>query len=501
MLRFRWQAIGLAWLLALAGWVVVWMMPNRYESSAKVYIDTDSVLKPLLDGLAVGTDPMSEVSMMATVLMSRPNLERIARETDLNLRAKTPLEFEGLVAGLPKRIRVIAGRDKTYAISYADQDPKVAQRVVQKLLTTFVEDARGDKVADNSRAQEFLTEQLRAYERRLQQAEERLAEFKKKNVGLMPGEEGDYYTRLQADLTNLESLRGRQRQLLERRNELARQLEGEEPGFGLGSAGGGAAGPNDAKIARLRTELDGLLGKYTEKHPEVVSLRETIARLEQENRDSSARALARTMEEEPGLTPAPMQRLAVNPVYQTMRIALSQTEAELAELRGQISTIAVRVGSLRGRVDLIPEVEAELSRLNRDYEVNRAQYSALLQRLESARITEQAAESTDKVKIRVIEPPVVPSDPSYPPRRLLMLAVFIISAGAALALAFGMHIVRPVFGSKRSVATELPGIRVLGTIGKLSGTTKAAWYARPVLPVALAAMLLIAALGGNIVFA
>ena len=88
--RFRWVAVGVAWAIALAGWFAVALMPNQYEARAKIFVDTDSVLKPLLAGLAVTTDPVSQVNMMARVLMTRPNLEKVARETDLALRAKTP---------------------------------------------------------------------------------------------------------------------------------------------------------------------------------------------------------------------------------------------------------------------------------------------------------------------------------------------------------------------------------------------------------------------------
>src|SRR5262245_42089395 len=226
--RFRWYAVACAWAVAVAGWIYALSQPDIYQARARVFVDTDSVLKPLLSGLAVDTNVQNRVAMMSQVLMSRPNLEKVARETDLYLRAPTPEDFARLVDKLPTKIALEGGgRDNTYTLRYSDTDPVMAQRIVQRLLDAFVEDTLGIKRADTDTAQEFLQQQIREYEARLREAEDRLAKFKKDNVGLLPGETGDYYTRLQAAQTKLGELRAQYRLVEERRNELSKQLEGE----------------------------------------------------------------------------------------------------------------------------------------------------------------------------------------------------------------------------------------------------------------------------------
>lgn len=494
--RYRWIAMATAWGLAIVGWAVVWIIPDKYESRARVYVDTESVLKPLLAGLAVSTDVMPEVNMMSTVLLSRPNLERVARETDLYLRARDAEEFHELIRGLGKKIQLTSGmRDNTYTISYADVDPQMSQRVVQTLLNTFVEDTLGLKRTDTEDAQRFLVEQIREYEQRLREAEDRLADFKRRHVGLMPGESGDYYTRLQVALAELETLRAKYRQTSERYNELTRQIEGEEPTFGL-VVPPSRNNANDAKIAELREKLDELLVQYTEKHPEVIAIRETIERLERENAEGRASAAPPGTVDPSRLA---LRALDLNPVYQSMRIALSQTAAELAELRSQIAEQERRVGELRSRLTTIPEVEAQLAQLNRDYEVNRAQYTALVQRLESARISEQAEQSTEKIKFRIIEPPVVPLLPTGPNRPLFFAGVLVISLGAALGLGFVLHQINPVF-STRAMVRSVTGLEVLGTIGLIRRDTTA-WYRRQPTLIGLTFVLLVAACIGNVVAA
>jgi polysaccharide chain length determinant protein (PEP-CTERM system associated) len=281
----RWLAVIVAWGVALVGWAVVWTLPNTYQATARVFVDTESILKPLLSGLAVPTDVRSDVNMMSTVMLSRPNLERVARETDLYLRADNAQDLDLLVRSLSRQIVLTSkGSDNTYNIAYEDTDRQMALRVVQTLLNTFVEDTLGIKRDDSARAQRFLEEQIAIYETRLGEAENKLADFKQKNLGLMPGQTGDYYTRLQTARTELEKLQARQRQLTQRRDDLARQLEGEEPTFGLDPDP--RRGPNDAKIGELRKKLDALLLEYTEKHPAVIALREQIAQLETQDGSS-----------------------------------------------------------------------------------------------------------------------------------------------------------------------------------------------------------------------
>src|SRR5262249_46242965 len=135
--RYRWIGLALAWSIALVGWGAVLLMPNVYESKAKVYVDAETVLKPLLVGLAVNSDLTNQVNMMSAVLMSRPNVEKVARDTNLYLRAKTPEDFDRLLTNLPKQVTLNGGVNSTYTIAFHDSDPQMAQNVVRRFLNTF----------------------------------------------------------------------------------------------------------------------------------------------------------------------------------------------------------------------------------------------------------------------------------------------------------------------------------------------------------------------------
>ena len=224
--------------------------------------------------------------MMQTVMLSRPNLEKVAQTNDMLLDAGSQIEVEAVIDRLASNLKLDrpAGRSpsNTFVVTYRDSDPKVAHGVVRALLDTFMEGSLGLKRSDAGVAQRFLQAQLTDYESRLTQAEQSLAAFKQQNVGLLPGSGGDYYQRLESEMSKLTQMQSRSSQLLQRRNELERQLQGEEPTFGMMGSSDGS--PIDGQIARYRAQMDQLRLQYTEKHPQVQAIQPTLAQLEAEKR-------------------------------------------------------------------------------------------------------------------------------------------------------------------------------------------------------------------------
>jgi polysaccharide chain length determinant protein (PEP-CTERM system associated) len=268
------------------------------------------------------------VSMVQAVMLSRPNLEKVAKQTDMMLGASTQLQQERVVDDLASNIVLTRsaqrGRQQdqggTFIVSYESSDPKKAQLVVQSLLDTFMEDSLGMKRTDSGVAQRFLQSQLSEYERKLIEAESRLADFKKSNIGLMPGGQGDYYQRLEAALGELNQLQTRYRQVQDRRTELQRQLAGESPTFGLTGAASGD--PVDGQIAAYQARIDQLLVNYTDKHPEVVALEAQIARLQGEkSAGSRSGGTARAAGSVTSTDDLLARSLDMNPVYRAGRAA------------------------------------------------------------------------------------------------------------------------------------------------------------------------------------
>ena len=467
--RFRWLGLAAAWGACLIGWMYVFAMPNVYEAKARVYVDSKTVLGPLLRGLALDPNVESELSVVRQALLSRPTLETVARKTDLDLRAKTPEAREGLLASLQKRIVVVtevrqrnSTTDGLYAISFQDHSREKSLAVVETLLNTFVEETLGSKRTGQQSAQRFLSDEIGELERRLTESEDRLADFKKKNVGVMPGEGGDYFQRLQTEMSGLTNVRQSVALAESRRAELQRQLTGEDPflfGIDPGSAQpSGESGDITFRIQEMEGRLEEMLLRFTEKHPEVIAMKSTIDELKKRQQEELAKAQAG--ERSTGLASS----LKSNPVYQGIETELKRVEVQLAELRADLSQRTSRVGELQRLVDTVPEVEAELARLNRDYEITRARYLELVERRETAKLSE-SAEKQGVVKFQIIDPPAVGLEPVAPNRMLLLMGVLIVGLGVAAGLMYLLNELRPVYQNTR-VLSEATGLPVLGAVSR-----------------------------------
>ena len=155
--------------------------------------------------------------------------------------------------------------------------------------------------------------------------------------------------------------------------------------------------------------------------------------------------------------------LAENPVYQQMRAMLSEADASVAEFRVRVQEHEQRVKDLEDKVNSIPVIEAELTQLNRDYDVIRSQHQSLLQRRESARMSEDVEQTAGDVVFRVIDPPFVPKKPDEPNKLLLNSGVLVLALGGGLAVGLLLSLLQPVIATRRALG-ELTGLPVLGTV-------------------------------------
>jgi len=477
--RRRWFAMVAAWAICIAGWFVVALLPDRYEASARVYADSRTALQRVVQGIAIDQDFESEVQLIREALLSRPQVEAVAHKTKLDTRVSTPQQMDALVTSLQEGISVVATtsgdrnvrraanekRDMIYTISYQNVDRNKSVEVVRTLLDNFVEGTLSGNRAGASEAQRFLNKEIADLEKRLAEAEERLAEFKKRNVGMLPAEgaSGDYFSRLATERAGLQQARTDLAIAVSRREELRRQLGSARqyvPGTSSATGGGGGSSSDlSARIQQSEAELQDLLLRFTDKHPEVVALRQTIVELKAREAEELA-TLSRG-----GAGTGAIRSLNVNPVYQSIQTQLAQTEVDIAALRGAVGQHEQEIARLGAFVDSAPEVEQEYSRLNRDYDVIKAQYESLVKRLEQAKVSDSAAQS-GIVRFEVIEPPHSAVAPVWPNRGLLTIAVLFAGLLVGAIVALVPQFVRPTFDNVKSL-TELTGLPVLGAVSLL----------------------------------
>ncbi len=458
--RYKWTSVVTAWLVCLCGWVFVSQMPDRFQADARVHVDTRSVLRPLLSGLAIQPDVSGRIRLMAKLMFSRPNLEKVARMTDLDLGVKNDASMEELVNRLQSSMVISGGDSDLFTIGFQDPDPKVAKKVVQALLTIFVEQTLGESREDSNSAQKFLDQQIKEYETRLQVAEKSLEEFKRANYGLLPGEGGaNLYEQMNTLNKQLEEAKMGQQEAVDRRDEMQRQLQEEEPSvMDYNNQTEVAASPLDLRIQSLQSKLDELLLKYTKSHPDVIAAKKSLADLQREKEKEAAKPL-----ENPEGAEVIPPGASANPVFQQMKLALGEAEANIASLGSRVKNYEEKIENLKKQMDQRLKVETELQGLNRDYEAVKTNYSQLLTRRETARMSENVEQNTDSVKFRIVDPPQVPTKPAAPNRILLSTGVLFGGIVAGLGLAVFLALLRPAYTTTQRLR-EATGLPVLGSV-------------------------------------
>ncbi|MEM7610322.1 MAG: XrtA system polysaccharide chain length determinant [Pseudomonadota bacterium] len=453
MWRFRVIAIAAAWFACVAGWLFVLGLPDTYQARAQVYVDTTSQLRDVIEDLTVETDVSDRLSLVTKALLGQQQLEDVVLNTDLNLRTTATYRIGDIVADLRKRVRILNDRrtdPNLYTLSYSDGDPVMAKTVVETLLNNFVEKSLGANREGSENAQRFLREQLNQLEMELVEAEQRLADFKRANIGRMPEEGSDYYTRLQNEMTARDDLRSELSLLRRKRAALDAQLAGETP-IVQASAETGPIADIDARLNTNRQKLEELSLRFTDLHPDVVQTKSVIAELERRREDTLAE-----------LASGPGAAASDNPVYQSIKIELNTIDVEIAAAAEKEAAATRRIAGLQDLVDVLPEVEAELQRLNRDYGVKQEQFTELSKRLEVAELSDSAEQSED-VRFQVINPPQVPEKPDSPNRPLLLAGVLLAGLGAGGGIAFLISQLRPVFHHTSALSARV-GVPVLGSV-------------------------------------
>lgn len=455
--KYRWIAVIAAWVVAIGGWVIVYKLPDDYQASARIYVDTQNVLKPLMAGMTISPDLQQQVSIMSRTLISRPNVERVVRMVDLDIKAKDVKDQERLVKELMDKIKLgTTGRDNLFTIHYNNQNPRLAKDVVQSLLTIFVEGGLGDKKQDSSSALRFIDEQIQSYEEKLIAGENNLKAFKQKNIGMMPQQGSDYYSQLATATEDLNKTRLELREAEHARDAIKRQITGDEPVMMVDQNDSGSPIVNvelDSRISALNKNLDALRLNFTEIHPDIVSTKRLIAQLEERKKEEAKLMVRNTAD--PGKNYSPM--------LQQLNVALAEAEADVASMRARVEEYTSRYDRLKSLSNALPQVEAELAHLNRDYQVNKSNYEKLLERRESAKISGELGSATDLMSFRIIDPPTVSDLPVGPDRSKLFSVVFLGSLLVGIGIAFVISQVRPTFHSPASLR-EITGRPILGSI-------------------------------------
>ncbi|MGH9875220.1 MAG: XrtA system polysaccharide chain length determinant [Pyrinomonadaceae bacterium] len=443
----HWLAFICAVITCFIGWAIVAVLPNTYRVKATVQVERSSLLQTLLKDLAVESDLGKGMApLMRQTMLARPNLELTARESGLAKGTDTPENFDRLLDRMAAKIDIVVSPDQAgvYTVTYEHSDPQVTQRVVQVLLDRFLDTILTVTRTDLKNTKRFIDKQLEEYRRSMEAAERRIQEFKEKHPEI-PEDGRTYFSRLEETKNHYQTA------LLE-----LQEAENEVMAIKALPGPRGEIIPSelDLRIQELENTLTDLPLKYTDKHPDVIAAKRALQELK----------AIKSLELEPGKRAISRKgRMpSLDPAYQSAKVQLTQAEAKAAALRSRAEEYKRRVALLQQNISTIPEVEAEIQKLRREYAFQQQNYQALALRREAANISDKVEHAND-LKFNVLEPPQVPQRPVSPKRIILNTIVFVVGIGGGIGLVLLLLQIQPVIYSRRNLM-NIADLPVLGTL-------------------------------------
>ena len=436
--RRRWIAAALAAAAALLAWFAVWLLPDKYESRAHVFVQTETILEPVLNGVVARPDYARRVEVMTLQLLTRPNVEEIILRAGIDsyLDGKTPTErrakLESLAAWIGSEIRIESPRDMYFVISYKHGDPVVAQKVVDAVLNLLIEQDLGASLAEGEAARRRLDLQIEQFDEKLTANERAVAAFRREHAA-----------ELAASQSHTRRRELRENELLRVSDELERtkgriltlkNLISATPGANTGD-----------ELDKLRLELAALRSQYRESHPDIRGVRARIAALQAAGAEGES----------------------VNPEYVRLQSELRVAEDSVVMLEAREGRLTTELEAFDAAVVDAPEVEAALRQIEREYEQTQRTYDELLSRRDRLQLTKSLGAAGRGVEYQVFERPQVALTPIDPPRLFLIVGSMVLALGVGVAGAFILNLMDKSY----THADELQQAFGLPVLGALSEVT------------------------------
>ena len=443
----RWLALAVAWGVCMLGWLGVALVPNSYESKARVYVNTQSLLQDKVGITQVQSQ--QDLDRVRQTLASTANLERVVKETDLNQTISGPRDMAAKITALREGITVMAQIDpsmidisaKSADSSLSDgANARIAQQAVQKLIEIFQETNLSSDRVETKQSLAFLDQQIAQRGRQLAGAEQRRVEFEQRYSGMLPGA-GSIGQRMDAarmEINNIES------QLVQASSALS-AMNGQLAGTPQVLPGVGASGGPSA-LAQAQADLAGMRARgWTADHPDVIAAQRQVEALRRQGGGGG------------GAAGSP------NPAYLSIKSMQAERAATVQALQTRKAQLQADLNAMSSRQTDEPGLAAEQEKLDRDYEVLKTQYDKLLADREDVRLRGDVKTETGSVQFRVINPPSAPTAPVAPNRPLLLLGVLIVGIGAGVGSAFAMGQLKGSFPTAARLERAV-GLPVIGSI-------------------------------------
>lgn len=455
----RWAALLSSALICLIGWGVVYLLPDQYEVYASVYFDDETALTPVLEGLATEDFSGDERAMIVRrTLTNESSLEEIAKASGKDLSQYSDADANEILFNMFKNISIenerlsetnFSSSQNLYTIHFVDNDPEYALAVVNSIIDMFIEKfiRTGDK--GNEKVEGFLEENIGEYKSKLEDAEDKLKQFKQKHPNLTQQTGEDFFSRLNDIKSNIEEAKleliEEQNRNYTLKNQLNRVIYDNKS-----SAGAQIKAQElsliEQRIQDVERKLAELKLQFTDKHPDVLAneriLNQLLAQKAQEDRNPAPTSNRNT------------SSLVNSELYQQLQLNVSESNSRISALNARISSYQVKYDAMSAQISIMPEIESELVRLTRDYTVTKETYDSLVQRRSSSELSRQAERSSQELQYQILDEPYLPDSPSFPNRKILSTVILLLGFVGGLLVAWLLEQFNPKIYREQQIEEE-----------------------------------------------
>jgi len=478
ILRRRWWVILIPALVGCVGaYLFSRTLANQYTSRTLVLVEEQAVPDTYVKSVVTG-DIGQRLGTMQEQILSRTRLQPIIEKFGLFGNDKGRVAMEDLVDRLRKDISITPiqslvstkeGELPGFAIGFTANDPRLAQQVCAEITSMFIEENLHLREQRAEGTTDFLKTEVDQAKGNLDAQDAKLADFKRKYIGALPGNE-------QADMNILASFSSQLDAVTSQLNRaqqdkayqdslLAQQLSAWEMSQ---KSGGPREDTLEQRLADLQGQLVTMQAHYTVDHPEVVKLKEDIAALKKKIADNAAHANGKTVQAaEPSNRTEP-------PEMQQLRFQIHQSEVFIREKTREQARLKQQLNTYQARLSMSPGVEQQYKELTRYYQTALAFYNELLTKRSQSEMATSLERRQQGEQFRVMDAADLPEKPSFPNRPAFA------AGGLAAGLALGIGITLLIELRDKSLLTEndvehflgLPTLAMVPRIGKRNGKKK-----------------------------
>jgi len=437
--RQKWLLIVPFLVSATGAILVARRLPSIYRSETLIQVVPQRIPESYVRS-TVTTRIEDRLGSIQQMILSRSRLERIILDFNLYPEERKVVVMEDVVARMRDHdVSVRVERGDAFRVSYIARDPRIAQKVTERLGSLFIDENLRDREALAEQTSQFLEGQLDDARRRLLDHEKRLEQFRQSHAGELPSQQQANLQAIQNAQMQLQSLTEGMNRDRERRILLERQLADIDASDAVplpapavpsdpSAATASSADQLDAAIALRRT----LLVRFTPDHPDVIAVERRIKGLQQ--KVEAERASRKTPD-----APAPRATTAAEILKENrirdLKSNLQAVDRDLALKQNSERQLQALIGSYQDKVNAAPKRESELTELTRDYQTIQNIYTGLLEKREASKLAANVERQQIGEQFKILDPARVPERPFSPNRRLIM------AAGSAVGLVLGLAVI------------------------------------------------------------